>query len=260
MYNNYSANINVMIGAVRKASRRLVRDFGEISKLQTSKKGTENFASITALNLEKIIIEELKKARPSYNIILNNRRIINDEKTEFQWVINAIDGKENFLRASPFFCIALALEKTSNDSVETIASVIEVPILGETYWAEKKQGAWLENHLGTTIGRHKLRVSNKESLDSSILATSMVEKFISNKASDFIAHNLLVRVTGSSVLNLAYIASGRYDIIVESQDLSCIQAGSLLVGEAGGECFKLKHNVIATNRILYKNFESIIVK
>ncbi|AIL64894.1 Inositol-1-monophosphatase [Rickettsiales bacterium Ac37b] len=258
--NNYTANINVMIGATRKASRRLLRDFGEVNQLQVSRKGTDKFVDIAAINAEKIIVEELKRARPSYNVLLHDRQIIHDEKCEFQWIINALDGRVNFLHASPFFCISIALEKVTSNNKEVIASVIDMPILGETYFAEKGQGAWLEKHMDTTRGRYKLRVSNRENFDNSVLAINNIEQTMVNKLNDFIKHNISIRVTGSVGLNLAYVAAGRYDIAIDKDESCNIMAGILLLREAGGEFCNIGHNVIATNNSLYKSFESIMSK
>ena len=67
--NTISANLNIMIKASEKASKILIRDFGEIEKLQVSKKGPADFVTNSDLKTEKIIIEELKKAKPNYSII-----------------------------------------------------------------------------------------------------------------------------------------------------------------------------------------------
>ena len=64
-----SANLNVMIKAAEKVSKILIRDFGEVEKLQVSKKGPKDFVTNSDIKTEKIIIEELKKARPNYSII-----------------------------------------------------------------------------------------------------------------------------------------------------------------------------------------------
>ena len=64
-----SPNLNIMIKASEKASKILIRDFGEIEKLQVSKKGPADFVTNSDLKVEKIIIEELKKARPNYSLI-----------------------------------------------------------------------------------------------------------------------------------------------------------------------------------------------
>ena len=106
-----SANINVMVNACRKASKNLIRDFGEVEKLQVSIKGPGDFVTMTDKKVEKILIDELQKARSNYSILSEEiGEIKNDE--EFKWIIDPIDGTSNFLHGIPHFGISLALEHT----------------------------------------------------------------------------------------------------------------------------------------------------
>ena len=104
-----SANINVMIKACRKSAKTLIRDFGEVEKLQVSIKGPGDFVTASDIKVEKILIEELQKARPNYSILSEEiGQIKNDE--EFRWVIDPIDGTSNFLHGIPHFAISIGLE------------------------------------------------------------------------------------------------------------------------------------------------------
>ena len=105
-----SANLNVMIKASEKASKILIRDFGEIEKLQVSKKGPSDFVTNSDLRVEKIIIEELKKARPNYSIISEENGNENNKDIENTWIIDPIDGTVNFLHGVPHFAISIALK------------------------------------------------------------------------------------------------------------------------------------------------------
>ena len=127
-----SANINVMIKACRKASKVLIRDFGEIEKLQVSLKGPGDFVTMSDKKVEKIIIEELQKARPDYSILSEEIGEINN-KSEFKWIIDPIDGTANFLHGIPHFGISIGLEKKQ----EIICGIIYDPIKDEMFVAEK---------------------------------------------------------------------------------------------------------------------------
>jgi len=104
-----SANINVMVKACRKAAKNKIRDFGEIEKFQVSLKGPGDFVTASDKKAEKILIEELQKARPRFSILSEEiGQITNDE--EFKWIIDPIDGTANFLHGIPHFAISLGLE------------------------------------------------------------------------------------------------------------------------------------------------------
>ena len=131
--NSISANLNVMIKAAEKASKVLIRDFGEIEKLQVSKKGPSDFVTNSDLKTEKIIIEELKKARPNYSIISEENGIQNNKDDNNIWIIDPIDGTINFLHGIPHFAISIGL-KSNN---EIISGLIFDPIKNEMFYAEK---------------------------------------------------------------------------------------------------------------------------
>ena len=140
--NSISANLNIMIKASEKASKALIRDFGEIEKLQVSKKGPTDFVSNADIKAEKIIIEELKKAKPNYSILSEENGYDEQKDKKNTWVIDPIDGTINFLHGIPHFAISIALK--SND--EIISGLIFDPIKNETFYAEKNNGAFLNNH------------------------------------------------------------------------------------------------------------------
>ena len=209
-----SANLNVMIKAAEKASRALIRDFGEIEKLQVSIKGPTDFVSNADLKAEKIIIEELKKARPYYSIISEEDGSENNKDKEHTWIIDPIDGTTNFLHGVPHFAISIAL-KYGN---EIISGLIYDPIKDEMFYAEKDSGAFFNNQ--------RIRVSKKKELNSCLFATGGVAK---NEV------DLPLRKSGSAALDIAYVAAGRYDGYFQNDlNLWDIAAGIILVKEAGG--------------------------
>tara|TARA_B100001173_G_C15952323_1_gene531977 strand:- start:22 stop:762 length:741 start_codon:yes stop_codon:yes gene_type:complete len=212
--NSISANLNVMIKAAEKASKILIRDFGEVEKLQVSKKGPSDFVTNADLKTEKIIIEELKKARPNYSIISEENGVEDNKDKKNTWIIDPIDGTLNFMHGIPHFAISIALK--SND--EIISGLIFDPIKDEMFYAEKDNGAFLNNH--------RARVSKKNKINDCIFATS--GKI--NKELD-----LHYRKSGSAALDMAYVAVGRYDGYFQRElNLWDIAAGIIIISEAGG--------------------------
>ncbi|MDC1146748.1 inositol monophosphatase family protein, partial [Candidatus Pelagibacter sp.] len=148
-----------MIKAAEKASRALIRDFGEIEKLQVSIKGPTDFVSNADLKAEKIIIEELKKARPYYSIVSEEDGSETNKDKNNTWIIDPIDGTINFLHGVPHFAISIAL-KSGN---EIVSGLIYDPIKDEMFYAEKENGAFFNNK--------RIRVSKKKELNSCLFAT-----------------------------------------------------------------------------------------
>ena len=212
--NSISANLNIMIKASEKASKILIRDFGEVEKLQVSKKGPADFVTNSDLKTEKIIIEELKKAKPNYSIISEENGIEKNKDKDNTWIIDPIDGTVNFLHGVPHFAISLALK--SND--EIISGLIFDPIKNEMFYAEKNNGSFFNNQ--------RIRVSKKSDLNNCLFVTG--GKIINEI-------DLPYRKSGCAALDLAYVASGRYDgYFQKNLNLWDIAAGIVLVKEAGG--------------------------
>ena len=212
--NSISANLNVMIKASEKASKILIRDFGEIEKLQVSKKGPKDFVTNSDLKVEKILIEELNKARPNYSIISEENGVQKKKDKNNTWIIDPIDGTINFLHGIPHFAISIALK--AND--EIISGLIFDPIKNEIFFAEKNSGAFFNNH--------RIRVSKKSELNDCLFVTG--GKI--NKEPD-----LSYRKSGCAALDMAYVAAGRYDGYFQKElNIWDIAAGIILVKEAGG--------------------------
>jgi len=138
-----------MIKAVEKASKSIIRDFGEIEKLQVSKKGPRDFVTKTDKHVEKILIEELSKTKKNYSFLTEETGFIKNKDKENIWIIDPIDGTTNFLHGIPHFAISIAFK--SKD--ELLSGLIFDPIKDEMFFAEKDKGAFLNNQ--------RLRVSNK---------------------------------------------------------------------------------------------------
>ena len=212
--NSISPNLNIMIKASQKASKALIRDFGEIEKLQVSVKGPSNFVSNADTKAEKIIIEELMKAKKNYSIISEEDGSKINSDSENVWIIDPIDGTSNFLHGIPHFAISIAL-KSNN---EIISGLIYDPIKDEMFYAEKNNGAFFNNQ--------RIKVSKKREIENCLFATGGKEKVIS----DFIT-----RKTGSAALDMAYVAAGRYDGYFQNNlNVWDVAAGIIIIKEAGG--------------------------
>ena len=245
-----SANINVMVKACRKASKILIRDFGEIENLQVSLKGPGNFVTASDRKVEKIIIEELQKARPTYSILSEEIGEINNDES-FKWIIDPIDGTANFLHGIPHFAISIGLEQDK----EIVSGIIYDPIKDEIFVAEKGNGAYLNNK--------RMRVSSRSKLQDCIICTGgpkkdskdrelTIEEYKKFSSKVFIP----IRKLGSAALDMAYVAAGRYDGYWQ-RDLSYwdIAAGIILVKESGGFVtdFKGESGYIEDKTILVTN-------
>ena len=209
-----SSNLNIMIKAAEKASKSVIRDFGEVEKLQVSKKGPYDFVTKTDKHVEKILIEELSKTKKNYSFLSEEVGSIKNKDQENVWIIDPIDGTTNFLHGIPHFAISIALK--SKD--ELLSGLIFDPIKDEMFFAEKNKGAFLNNH--------RLRVSNKNSIEDCLFSSNHEGVRFSD---------LNMRYGGCAALDLAYVASGRLDGFFQNKiNLWDVAAGALLVEEAGG--------------------------
>ena len=212
--NSISANLNIMIKASEKASKILIRDFGEIEKLQISVKGPSDFVSSADTKAEKIIINELTKAKKNYSILSEEDGSKINTDSQNVWIIDPIDGTTNFLHGVPHFAISIAL-KSDN---EIVSGVIYDPIKDEMFYAEKNNGAFFNNQ--------RIKVSKKKNIQSCLFGTGGKEK---------IETDLITRKSGSAALDMAYVAAGRYDGYFQNNlNLWDIAAGIIIVKEAGG--------------------------
>ena len=256
-----SANLNVMQKAAEKAARGLKRDFGEVEQLQVTQKGPADFVTNADLRTEKILMEELQKARPDYGFFMEEGGPIEGADKIHRWIIDPIDGTTNFMHGIPHFAIFIALERSG----EIIAGLVYDPIKEETFTAEKGAGAYLNDK--------RLRVSGRKHLNEIVLATGIpfkghgnTEKF-SSQLSRAMAETSGVRRFGAASLDLAYVAAGRYDGYWED-NLSPwdIAAGIILVREAGGVVNELNGgsammqsgSILATNMVLFSPLRQLL--
>ena len=212
--NVLSSNLNLMIKASEKASKRLIRDFGEVENLQVSIKGPTDFVSNADINAERIIIDELSKLKKNYSILSEETGYIKNKDEKNIWIIDPIDGTSNFLHGIPHFAISIALQSYE----EIICGLIFDPIKNEMFYAEKNNGSYLNNR--------RIRVSKKREINACLFATNGIK---------YKNINVSTRKTGCAALDMAYVAAGRFDgYFQENLNLWDVAAGIILVKEAGG--------------------------
>jgi myo-inositol-1(or 4)-monophosphatase len=258
-----SPQINIIMKACNKASRSLIRDFGEIENLQVSSKGPGDFVTSADKRTEKIIIDELQKAHPEYGIISEEIGVINKSNTKNKWIVDPIDGTMNFLNGVPQFAISIGYEEDS----EIKCGVIFNPIINEMFCAEKGNGAYLNNS--------RIRVSNKKKLKDSLIVTGgpkVASKIKDKIFSEYInvSNNVSnVRKFGSAALDMAYVACGRFDGYWQRElNYWDIAAGIVILKEAGGfiDFFEddpnqpLKKNILASNSNIHNDLRELLNK
>ena len=247
-----------------KASRSLIRDFGEIENLQVSTKGPGDFVSSADKRTEKIIIEELQKAHPDYGIVTEESGLINKSNTKNRWIIDPIDGTTNFLNGIPHFAISIGYE----EEYEIKCGVIFDPIKNEMFVAEKGNGAYLNNS--------RIRVSNKKKLNDALLVTGGPRQSSKIKEEIFseyvkLSNSVLppIRKFGSAALDIAYVSCGRFDGCWQRElKYWDIAAGIIILKEAGGfidffesdEAAPLKKNILASNSNIHSELKDLIIK
>jgi myo-inositol-1(or 4)-monophosphatase len=259
-----SALLTVMIAAARKAARGLSRDFGEIENLQVSRKGPGDFVTAADHKSEKILFEELSRARPGYGFHLEERGRIEGSDRTHTFIIDPLDGTFNFLHGVPHFAISIALERDK----ELVAGVVYDVIKDELFWAEKGAGAYLNDR--------RLRVSSRAAPGEALVATGITPAARHDEKKRVQFESEFSRVTaacgglrrmGSAALDLAYVAMGRFDAYWE-RDLSPwdIAAGAVLIREAGGFARELDGrdfmetgSILGANEKLFEPMRKVIV-
>ncbi|HVZ13850.1 MAG TPA: inositol monophosphatase family protein [Bauldia sp.] len=249
-----SALLNVMVAAALKAGRGLVRDFGEVENLQVSLKGPANFVSAADKRSEEILVRELEKARPGYEFLTEESGAIAGTDKTNRWHIDPLDGTTNFLHGIPLFAVSIGLEREG----ALVAGVIYSPVLNELYVAERGAGAFLNDK--------RLRVAARKTLADTVIATGSPhmgkeghDQFL-GEMGDLMTRTAGIRRCGSAALDLAWVASGRFDGFWE-RGLSPwdMAAGIVIVREAGGRATGITGNddmldsgaIVAGNEVVH---------
>ncbi len=221
--------LTVMTAAVRKAARAVQRDYGELANLQVSLKAPGDYVTAADKRCDKILREELAKARPGYAFLTEETGTVAGTDPDHRFIIDPIDGTMNFMHSVPFFAITIALERKG----ELVAAITYNPVSDEMFMAEKGGGAFLNNR--------RLRVAQRRDIHDTLLSYEIPHRGGKEHAlsraeiSVFQGKVVGIRGPGSAALSLGYVAAGRFDaMICRNLNKWDIAAGILLVKEAGG--------------------------
>ncbi|MEM7068521.1 MAG: inositol monophosphatase family protein [Pseudomonadota bacterium] len=250
-----SALLNVMTNAAFKAGRSLGRDFGEVQNLQVSVKGPGDFVTSADLRAEKIIRKELEIARPDFGFLMEESGEIKGKDPQNRWIVDPLDGTHNFMHGLPHFCTSIALEREG----QIVAGVIYNPATDELFVSEKGQGAFANDA--------RMRVSARKELNSCVVATNIPHLGKKGHGQQLREQQLVmrevsgVRCSGSTALDLAYLAAGRLDGVWQrGPDAWDFAAGMIMIREAGGyvsdisggqRCFET-NSILAGNEHIHK--------
>ena len=256
-----SALLNVMTNAAFRAGRSLSHDFGEIQNLQVSKKGPADFVSSADLRAEKIIRQELEKARPDFGFLMEESGTIEGRDPQNRWIVDPLDGTHNFLHGIPHFCTAIALEREK----QIVAGVIYNPAIDELFVAERGQGCYFNDT--------RMRVAARRELSDCLVSTHVPKlgqtghKRALSVQAQVMKNTAGIRCTGSTALDLAYVASGRFDATWQRGPQAWdYAAGMIMVREAGGFVTDLDggdkifedQSIIAGNERIHKQLGDVI--
>ena len=224
-----SALLNVMVQSALKAGKSLTRDFGEVQNLQVSLKGPGDYVTQADRRSERVVREELLRARPTYGFLGEESEEIKGTDGAHRWIVDPLDGTTNFIHGFPQFCVSIAL---AVKGVMTHAVVYD-PTRNELFTASKGAGAYLNDR--------RIRVSKRIRLDESLIGTGFPYRVFEHVDAylgmfrDIMHKTAGIRRPGAAALDLAYVAAGRLDAFWEiglsPWDMA---AGSLLITEAGG--------------------------
>ncbi len=219
--------LNIAIRAARAAGDLIVREMDRVSDISVDIKGKNDFVTEVDTQAEFTIINTIKNSYPDHAFLCEESGASGD--SDFQWIIDPLDGTTNFLHGFPHFAVSIALQHKGRLD----QAVIYDPLKQELFTASKGKGAQLNNK--------KIRVSGHKTLDGALLGTGFpfgdtqkIDEFI-NSFRSFYPKIAGIRRAGAASLDLAYVASGRLDGFWEfGLKPWDIAAGTLIVQEAGG--------------------------
>jgi myo-inositol-1(or 4)-monophosphatase len=263
-----SPALNVVVSAVQKAGRRLLRDFAEVEQLQVSAKGPGDFVSQADMRAEQSLRQDLGRARPNFAFLMEESGTHGSDDWEWRWVVDPLDGTSNFLHGIPHWSISVGIEKRLEDGrSELVAGVVYNPAANEMFWAERGVGAFLNDR--------RLRVSGRKDMREALFATGIPFAAAPRRAefthtlARLMPHVAGIRRFGAASLDLAWVAAGRYDGFWElNLKRWDIAAGLVLVREAGGfvtdpqggEAYYAEGNVVAGNQALQGKLREVVAE
>ena len=228
----------------------MVKDFREVENLQVSMKGAGDFVSKADIAAENILKEELLGARPTYGWLGEEGGGQDGEDPTRRWIVDPLDGTTNFLHGLPHWAVSIALEHKG----KIVAGVIYDAAKDEMFFAEKGEGAWMNDM--------RIRVSGRHRMIESIFATGVPFGGRSDLPATLQDLARLapacagVRRWGAAALDMAYVAAGRYEGFWERRlNAWDLAAGIIIVKEAGGfvQALNPEGNVLEDGEVICSN-------
>ncbi|WP_462157293.1 inositol-1-monophosphatase [Pseudoalteromonas sp. GB56] len=239
--------LNIAIRAARNAGKVILRACEDLSKVEATQKGSNDFVTSVDKEAEAVIRETILKAYPNHSIVGEELGQHNGSDADYQWVIDPLDGTTNFIKDIPHFAVSIALKVKGR--IEQ--AVVYDPIRGELFTASRGQGAQLNSK--------RIRVSNAKDLSGTVLATGFpfkqkhhMDAYLEAFKALFV-HTADIRRAGSAALDMAYVAAGRVDGFFEiglkpwdtaAGQLLVKEAGGLVMDFAGGANFEKSGNIV----------------
>ena len=245
--------LNIAVRAARNAGNIIVRAMEHIERLNITEKSENDFVTEVDKAAEKEIIRTIHNAYPSHAILAEESGV--QGESDFQWIIDPLDGTTNYLHGFPQFAVSIALK--NKQTIEQ--AVVYDPLRQELFTASRGRGAHLNDR--------RIRVTTRRNLDGALLGTGFPFKQQQDLDTYLATFKALfpmtagIRRAGSAALDLAYVAAGRLDgfweLGLSPWDMA---AGALLLEEAGGfisdfagnQNFMESGNVVAGNPKIQK--------
>lgn len=242
--------LNIAIRAARKAGNHIAKSLETVDKIEITQKGNNSFITNINEEAEYLILETIKASYPDHSTIAEESGLIEGSDSSVQWIINPLDGTNNFVKGFPHFSVSIAVRINGKTEVACVYD----PMLNELFTAQRGAGAQLNNA--------RLRVSQLKDLQGTVLATGFpynqkqhsesylkILSALFTDCSDF-------RRTGSVALDLCYLAAGRVDGYFElglkpwdlaAAELIARESGAILTDFAGGTEYMKSGNIVASS-------------
>lgn len=261
--NTLNPALNTAFKAARRAGDMMIRAANNLSAVRVDNKAFNDFVSDVDKQAEEIIIDVLQHAYPHHRILSEEAGILGNERAEFEWIIDPLDGTTNYLHGHPQYAISIALlEKGILKE-----ALVYAPEHNDLYVASRGQGALLNDR--------RIRVSNRIELNECLIGTgfpvvnqNILDTYLAI-LKEFIQKTAGARREGAASLDLCALAAGRLDGFFEFNLKPWdIAAGALIIQEAGGIVTDMKGdsdwlesgNIVAANPKLLAQMLQIISK
>jgi myo-inositol-1(or 4)-monophosphatase len=257
---NYNKFLNTAVEAAKEAGRIQRERFGEDLKIEH--KGEINLVTEVDYQCEKAIIDIIKRDYPEHEILTEEAGTVKaPSKSRYKWIIDPLDGTTNYAHTYPCFCASVGLEIDG----EIVAGAVYNPMLDELFTGIKGEGAYLNGK--------RLMVSKVADIGESLLATGFPYDIRHSKENNlnhfcnFAVRAQAIRRPGSAVLDLSYLAAGRFDGFWElklnpwdmaASSLIVKEAGGMITDFKGGEFSIYKGEMLASNGLIHQEMINIL--